>query len=216
MKLDFRQRLLTTTLLVGTGMLASPAFAADQPAPTGQDQTTVPAAAAPPTGPQEAQPLPTTNAQGAPVTGRQEIVITGTRIPQPNLQSAAPISVVTNQDVKLSGTTRVEDVLSQLPSAAVDQSSGFSNGATGTAEVDLRYLGSRRTLTLVDGRRMALTPTRVAVTPHCTPCHTGNRAYQIHGGQNADSGQKPKHRVGNSYMLHGRLPMGVSAANHGD
>ena len=153
MNVDFRQRLLTTTLLVGTGMLASPAFAQATPPPA-QDQTTVPATAAPPTGPQEAQPLPTTNAEGARVSNPQEIIITGSRIPQPNLQSAAPMSVVTNQDVKLSGATRVEDVLSQLPSAAVDQNSGFSNGATGTAEVDLRYLGSRRTLVLVDGRRM--------------------------------------------------------------
>ena len=153
MNLVFRQRLLTTTLLVGTGMLASPAFAdAAQPAP--QDQASVPATAAPPTGPVEAQPTPSTNAQGAPVTGRQEIVITGTRIPSPNLQSTAPVSVVTTQDIKLSGTSRVEDVLAQLPSAAAAQSSGFSNGATGTAEIDLRYLGSKRTLTLVNGRRM--------------------------------------------------------------
>ncbi|HEV2593742.1 MAG TPA: TonB-dependent receptor [Sphingomicrobium sp.] len=153
MNLVFRQRLLTTTLLVGTSMLASPAFAdAAQPAP--QDQASVPATSAPPTGPVEAQPTPSTNAQGAPVTGRQEIVITGTRIPSPNLQSTAPVSVVTTQDIKLSGTSRVEDVLAQLPSAAASQSSGFSNGATGTAEIDLRYLGSKRTLTLVNGRRM--------------------------------------------------------------
>ncbi|HSQ98514.1 MAG TPA: TonB-dependent receptor plug domain-containing protein, partial [Sphingomicrobium sp.] len=153
MTLDFRQRLLATTLLVGAGMLASPAFA-DNAQPTGQDSTTVPATQAPPTGPVEGQPTPSTNAQGAPVNAPQEIIVTGSRIPQPNLESAAPVSVVTNQDVKLSGTSRVEDVLSQLPSAAVTQSSGFSNGATGTAEVDLRYLGSRRTLTLVNGRRL--------------------------------------------------------------
>ena len=154
MKVALRQRLLTTTLLVGASALGtSPAFAGDVQAAT-QSQTAVPAAAAPPTGPQEAQPVPTTNAEGAPVTGRQEIIITGSRIPQPNLQSAAPMSVLTNQDVKLSGATRVEDVLAQLPSAAVTQNSGMSNGSTGTAEVDLRYLGSQRTLVLVNNRRM--------------------------------------------------------------
>src|SRR4051794_20398161 len=156
MKLDFRQRLLTTSLLVGVAALATPAYAQDaaQPAP--------PPSEAPPTdvqanpsGPVEAQPTPSTSAQGAPVASQENIVVTGTRIPQPNLTSAAPVTVVTNQDVKLTGTTRVEDLLNQLPSVGASQASGVSNGATGTAEVDLRYLGSKRTLTLVNGRRLA-------------------------------------------------------------
>jgi iron complex outermembrane receptor protein len=150
MKLDFRQRLLATTLLVGAGMVATPAFGQATPP---ADQATNPAEA-PPTGPVESQPVPSTNAQGAPVTAPQEIIVTGSRIPQPNLESAAPVSVVTSQDVKLSGTSRVEDVIAQLPSAAVTQSSGFSNGASGTAEIDLRYLGAKRTLVLVNGRRL--------------------------------------------------------------
>ncbi|MGN6690646.1 MAG: hypothetical protein ACTHJU_06865, partial [Sphingopyxis sp.] len=44
-----------------------------------------------------------------------EIIVTGTRIPQANLESAAPITVVTSQDIKLQGTTRVEDMLNSLP-----------------------------------------------------------------------------------------------------
>jgi iron complex outermembrane receptor protein len=45
-------------------------------------------------------------------------------------------------------------VLNQLPSVGAAQAAGQSNGATGTAEVDLRYLGPKRTLALVNGRRM--------------------------------------------------------------
>jgi outer membrane receptor protein involved in Fe transport len=145
--LDFRQRLLTSTLLVGASVLASPAFAQTAP---GQDQNP----AAQPSASVEAAPAPSANAQGAPVKSGNDIIITGTRIPQPNLTSAAPITVVTNQDVKLSGSTRVEDVLNQLPSVGASMTSSMSNGATGTAEVDLRYLGSKRTLSLVNGRRM--------------------------------------------------------------
>ena len=134
-------------------MLGSPALAqaVQPPAP---DQTTVPATEAPPTGPQEAQPTPSTNSEGETVTKPQDIIITGSRIPQPNLESAAPVSVVTNQDVKLSGTSRVEDIIASLPSAAATQNSGVSNGASGTAEISLRNLGANRTLTLVNGRRM--------------------------------------------------------------
>src|SRR6185369_10981083 len=149
--IDFRQRLLSTTLLVGAAALATPVYAQTTPPPTDAPPTDVQAN---PSGPSEAQPTPSTSATGTPVQKAQDIVITGTRIPQPNLTSAAPVTVVTSQDVKLTGTTRVEDLLAQLPSAAASQNSGLSNSATGTAEVDLRYLGSKRTLTLVNGRRL--------------------------------------------------------------
>jgi outer membrane receptor protein involved in Fe transport len=157
--LNFRQRLLTTTLLVGVAAIATPAYAQDTAPPAPPPATPRPDAGptqvqANPSGPVEAQPAPSVNAAGAPATSGQEIIVTGTRIPQPNLTSPAPVTVVTNQDVKLTGTTRVEDLLNQLPSVGASQASGVSNGATGTAEVDLRYLGSKRTLALVNGRRM--------------------------------------------------------------
>src|SRR5690242_11603007 len=149
--IDFRQRLLATTLLFSASALASPAFGQSAPPPPADAP---PTDVTQPSGPSEAQPTPSTSATGAPVQKSQDIVITGTRIPQPNLTSAAPVTVVTSQDVKLTGTTRVEDLLGQLPSAGVAAASGMSNGATGTAEVDLRYLGSKRTLSLVNGRRL--------------------------------------------------------------
>src|SRR5438270_5454790 len=159
MTLQFRQRLLSSTLLIGVAALATPAFAQDTsprtpPPPTPPTDATPTNVQANPSGPLAAQPTPSRNAQGAPVAAAQDIVVTGTRIPQPNLTSAAPVTVVTNQDVKLTGTTRVEDLLNQLPSVGASQASGVSNGASGTAEVDLRYLGSKRTLSLVNGRRL--------------------------------------------------------------
>ena len=50
--------------------------------------------------------------------------------------------------------TRVEDLVTQLPQAFASQNATVSNGSTGTATVDLRNLGSARTLVLIDGRRM--------------------------------------------------------------
>jgi outer membrane receptor protein involved in Fe transport len=84
----------------------------------------------------------------------QELVITGSRIPQANLTSSSPITVVGSQEVKLTGTTRTEELLNQLPSVFAGETSGVSNGAVGTATVDLRGLGSSRTLVLVDGKRV--------------------------------------------------------------
>jgi outer membrane receptor protein involved in Fe transport len=138
MKLDFRQRLLTTTLLVGASMAASPAIAQDTAQPASPD-------AAPPTAP---TPTP------ANATSGQDIVITGTRIPQPNLTSASPVTVLGSQEVKLAGTTRTEDLINSLPQSFASQGSNISNGSTGTASVNLRGLGSQRTLVLVNGRRL--------------------------------------------------------------
>jgi outer membrane receptor protein involved in Fe transport len=150
MKLDFRQRLLATTLLVGAGMAASPAFAQD-PAPPAN-----PADTAPPetTAPVEATTPPSTNAQGETVRNAGDIVITGTRIPQPNLTSASPVTVLSSQDIKLQGTTRTEDIINSLPQSFAAQGSNISNGSTGTATVNLRGLGTTRTLVLINGRRL--------------------------------------------------------------
>ena len=83
-----------------------------------------------------------------------ELVVTGSRIPQPNLSGVSPVTVVSDQELKLQGTTNVEDLLNSLPQVFADFGGGVSNGATGTATVNLRGLGSARTLVLIDGRRL--------------------------------------------------------------
>ena len=82
------------------------------------------------------------------------IVVTGTRIKQPNLESASPVTVISNAEFKQTGTTRVEDLVNSLPQVFAGQGANVSNGATGAATLDLRGLGSERTLVLVNGRRV--------------------------------------------------------------
>ncbi len=95
-----------------------------------------------------------------------EIVVTGTRIPTPNLTSVAPVTSVSAADIKAQGVSRVEDLLNSLPQSFAAQGSNYSNSSTGTATVNLRGLGSTRTLVLIDGRRlMAGNPTSNATTP---------------------------------------------------
>ncbi len=124
---------LSALVLAGT-LFAAPAFA----------QT----AEAPAAGPIEGQTAEQT------ATPQGDIVVTGSRIPQANITSTAPVTVVGAEDVRLQGTTRVEDLLNSLPAVFASQTSGLANGADGTATVDLRGLGSARTLTLVNGRRL--------------------------------------------------------------
>ena len=83
-----------------------------------------------------------------------EVVVTGSRIVSPNLQSISPITAIGAEELDLAGKARIEDVLNQLPQAFASQGSNISNGSDGTATVDLRGLGARRTLVLVNGRRL--------------------------------------------------------------
>lgn len=92
--------------------------------------------------------------QAAEATEGEAIIVTGSRIPQPNLESSAPVTVVNSEDIKLQGTTKMEDLLNSLPGVSASQASTLANGADGTASVDLRGLGTSRTLTLVNGRRL--------------------------------------------------------------
>ncbi len=83
-----------------------------------------------------------------------EVVVTGSRIVAPNLQSISPITAIGAEELNIAGKTRIEDVLNQLPQAFAAQGSNIANGSDGTATVDLRGLGSQRTLVLVNGKRM--------------------------------------------------------------
>ncbi len=84
----------------------------------------------------------------------QEVVVTGSRLRTPNETAISPISTVSATDITQTGLTRVEDVLNNLPMVFAGMNSTTSNGADGTATVDLRGLGVQRTLVLVNGRRL--------------------------------------------------------------
>ena len=84
----------------------------------------------------------------------EEIVVTGTRITRPDFVSASPIVTVPAEVFSQVGSSTVETALNLMPQF-VPGLTGTSNGiAEGQATVDLRGLGARRTLVLVDGRRL--------------------------------------------------------------
>ena len=95
----------------------------------------------------------------------EDIVITGSRIRRDPLSQDSPIAFVDQQDIARTGLNSVNDVLQRLPAAAGGINSKFNNSGNlgnppsgagvgaGAAEIDLRYLGSTRTLVLVDGLR---------------------------------------------------------------
>ncbi|MFQ3250051.1 MAG: iron complex outermembrane receptor protein [Glaciecola sp.] len=84
----------------------------------------------------------------------EKIQVTGSRFQRTDMETASPVQITSDVEIKLSGFTRIEDLLNSLPQIEAGQTSFISNGASGTASLDLRGLGSSRTLVLVNGRRL--------------------------------------------------------------
>jgi iron complex outermembrane receptor protein len=136
------RRSVYAAFAAGIASVAAPAFA----------QEAVSAPAAP-----EAAPAPaaeTAAKSDKSAVKLERVQVTGSRIRQPNLSSASPITTISSAEIKYQGTTRVEDLLNNLPQVFADQGGNIANGSTGTANVDLRDLGSARTLVLIDGKRV--------------------------------------------------------------
>jgi outer membrane cobalamin receptor len=136
-------RLLSATALVGALSLL-PSLAVAQ---------AVPDAASPPVNADGTTPTRTAQGENA---GTEEILITGSRIRRANDESPNPITTVTAADIFSSGRVSIGDVLNDLPqlrSTVSSQNSTSGLGVRGLNLLDLRGLGTSRTLVLVNGRR---------------------------------------------------------------
>ncbi|KRC78435.1 TonB-dependent receptor [Sphingomonas sp. Root241] len=86
----------------------------------------------------------------------ETIVVTGSRIRRPNLDSPVPVTSIGGEEFFQTGTTSVGDVLNELPALTSTFSQSNSTrflGTSGLNLLDLRGLGPQRTLVLVNGRR---------------------------------------------------------------
>ena len=86
------------------------------------------------------------------------IVVTGSRIAQPQVESSSPLQIIDDAAIDDSGAINVQELLLENPvfgSPALNRTNAaFLTSGTGVATVDLRDLGSDRTLVLVNGRRV--------------------------------------------------------------
>lgn len=96
------------------------------------------------------------NEAGQPAEAQNAIIVTGSRIRRPNLDSPVPITSVTVDELPNQGQANIGDALNDLPSLRStfgQQNSGRFIGTAGQNLLDLRGLGITRTLVLVNGRR---------------------------------------------------------------
>lgn len=129
MQTPLRRRLLASTILIGASLIATPAFAQESGATSEGD-------------PRE----------------KGTIIVTGSLIASPTTTAVAPIQVINDVQIDQSGVSNIQDLLVENPvfgtPGLTRTNSAFLTSGTGAATVNLRNLGSDRTLVLINGRRV--------------------------------------------------------------
>lgn len=152
-----KRLLLATTIIAGT-IIAAPAFAQEQPP---SDSTEV-----------------------------GELIITGSRIARINVDAPVPVAVVDRTAIEGTGQVNIGDLINQLPAAGVSGytavSTGFATAQAGVTAINLRNLGSERTLVLMNGRRyVAGVPGTQIVDFSTMPSELIDRIEVVTGGASA-------------------------------
>ncbi len=95
-------------------------------------------------------------------TTLDRIEVTGSRIRQVDVETAQPVVMISREDIQAGGFNTVADILQNIPSAGSPTFSRTSpltaNQEAGGQYIDLRNLGAQRTLVLVNGKRLGISP----------------------------------------------------------
>ena len=109
--------------------------------------------------------LPLAAAQAQEAQQLDRIEVTGSRIKKAEIEGQTPVNTITREDIAQSGLTSVADIVQQLTGSGSSLNTKFNSSGNfgfppdgsgvgaGSATVDLRHLGSKRVLVLVDGIR---------------------------------------------------------------
>ena len=146
---------LASVALTGAAMGQTPPADQTQPnqTPPGQTGQANPVAAPPAaTTAPDATPGPDTGRK----TAQEEIVVTGSRVRRKDLTTPAPVTVISREQITSSSVATIGEFLQQQPENGGALNTSVNNGGDGETQINLRNLGSQRTLVLVDGKRFVL------------------------------------------------------------
>jgi len=85
--------------------------------------------------------------------GVEQITVTGSAIRRRDLITPAPVSILDRVDMDASGFSSLGQILQNIPEQSAGINVQFNNGGDGSTRINLRGLGTGRTLVLVNGRR---------------------------------------------------------------
>lgn len=121
----------------------------------------------------------------------EEVLVTGTRIAREITDASTPLMIVGSEEIKLSGTMSVEEILSEQPQFVAATNGGATantvpaGSAAGAAYTNLRGFGPTRNLVLVNGRRFAIFGPEQVTDLNTIPTALVERTEVVTGGSSA-------------------------------
>ena len=93
----------------------------------------------------------------------EEVTVIGSLIKGTPIDTGSPISTFSADEITAQGNLNIVELIKMVPgSSGVDgEANQFgSNGAEGVSNINMRGLGTQRTLVLINGKRQVTVPTR--------------------------------------------------------
>ncbi|UIJ46353.1 TonB-dependent receptor [Sphingomonas cannabina] len=128
-----------------------------------------------------------------PSAGVGEIVVTGSRIVRDGYSAPTPVSVIGTADIQANAPANLADFVNTLPAIAgsstpANSSGSLSNGNAGINALNLRSLGTNRTLVLLDGQRSVASSVNGTVDINTFPQELVERVEVVTGGASSAYG----------------------------
>ncbi|MHB1204326.1 MAG: TonB-dependent receptor domain-containing protein [Rhodospirillaceae bacterium] len=136
-------------------------------------------------------------AQGAPQAAQapvvEEIVVTGTRVVRDGYEAPTPLTVVGAEEISKQATGNIAEFVNTMPTfagslAPTSTQASVSNGQAGVSGLNLRNLGTVRTLVLMDGQRSVGSIITGVVDANALPQQLISRVDVVTGGASAAYG----------------------------
>ena len=150
----------------------------------------------------------------------EEIITTGSRITDPNLEQASQILVMSEAEILERHVLDAESLVGELPGIAPGISRSINNGSGGAATLNLRGLGTNRNLILIDGQRIVPTDLSARTDLNNIPMALVERVDIVTGGASSVYGADAVAGVSNFILKRdfegAQIAMTTSATTEGD
>ena len=123
----------------------------------------------------------------------EEVVVTGSRVVRDGYDAPTPVNVLGADEIKAAAAPNIADFVNTLPSVAgsataANSAGSLSNGQAGISALNLRALGTGRTLVLFDGQRSVVSAATGQVDTNTFPQALISRVEVVTGGASSAYG----------------------------